>query len=112
MPIDQEDFTVEHPDKQTTIMKGTMRLPSPTAYDPLLAEVKNGVESSDETYTIDIQELKFLNSSGLTALARIFLLARQKQKNITILCSKNIPWHEKSIGSLKKLWTGIQVIIK
>ena len=112
MPVDEEEYTVEHPDQKTTVLKGTLRLPSPTAYDPLLEEVKQGVETSSEAYTIDITELKFLNSSGLTALARIFLLARQKEKDINIVCSNDIPWQGKSIGSLQKLWTGISLVMK
>jgi hypothetical protein len=112
MPVDEDEYTVEHPDQLTTILDGTLRLPSPTAYDSIFEEVKQGVETQSDECSIDITGLKFLNSSGLTALARIFLLARQKQKDLKIICSKDNPWQEKSIGSLKKLWTGIEVILK
>ena len=110
--MNKNEYLIEHPNQKTTILTGTLRLPSPTAYTHLLEEIRQGIEIQTETYTIDISGLKFLNSSGLTALARLFLLARQKQRTIKIICSHQIPWQKKSIGSLQKLWVGIELVMK
>ena len=109
MIINTEDYQVECIEEGTAIIRGTMRLPSPVSYDQPFEPIKNGIEESSGTYTIDISNLEYLNSSGLTAFARLFILARTKDIPLTIIGTENIPWQKSSIYSLKKLWDKITI---
>ncbi|MBG90420.1 MAG: hypothetical protein CL521_01215 [Actinobacteria bacterium] len=92
-------------------VKGSLRLPSPLDYDTYFEPIKSTIETAsiDTPCKIDITQLKYLNSSGLTALGRLFILARKKNIPLHIIATSDIPWHKKSIPSLQKLWNQITV---
>ncbi len=92
-----------------TIFSGIMRLASPAEYETIFRPIKEQIELSDKHYTLDIRNLKYLNSSGINAFARLVLAARSKKKRLVVDVSKEIPWQDKSIGSLTKLWQEMEV---
>lgn len=58
--------------------------------------------------TLNIQQLQFINSSGIGMLAK-FVIAIQKKKTLkmAIIASKTIPWHEKLLNNLQRLMPGL-----
>ena len=54
--------------------------------------------------TLNIQQLQFINSSGIGMLAK-FVIAIYKKKTLqmAIITSKTIPWHEKLLNNLQRL---------
>ena len=74
MIIKTEEYSINCTESNKANIIGSMRLPSPLSYENLFEPIKNKIEKSSESYTIDVQNLNYLNSSGLTALARILIL--------------------------------------
>ncbi len=109
MIINEKNFTVDCKDPLIGKLSGTLRLPSPTAYHEPFEYIKRGINESNESYTINSTNLDFLNSSGLTAIARLLMHARKVGTPIKIIGNANIPWQTKSFPSLKKLWDQIDV---
>jgi hypothetical protein len=54
------------------VISGVLRLQSPLIYDELFAGIRKRIESGT-VLTLDIANVSFLNSSGITALARLII---------------------------------------
>ena len=103
------DYTIKKVNSDLVKITGILRLPSPTEYEKPFNEIKIAMETSS-SFSLDITELIFLNSAGISALARLIILARNGNTPLTILISNEIPWQTKSIsGSLTKLWSELVV---
>ena len=112
MLITQEDFSIELlSEEKTAILTGTMRLSSPTAYDEFFSEIVK-MMSEGGSITVDISQLEFLNSSGLTSLGRVFIQAKNLNMTGKIIAKKDVPWHQRSIVSIAKLWPKALVVMK
>ncbi len=70
---------------------------------------KYALEESTDILNIDITELEYLNSSGITSLARIIIQARKDDKSIKLIINKNIPWQNKTLSSLQNLWEKLYI---
>ncbi|MFT5170311.1 MAG: hypothetical protein ACI9BD_000078 [Candidatus Marinamargulisbacteria bacterium] len=104
-----DDYSILCTQTGHATLKGIMRLPSPADYTQPFKYLFNYIEDHNGPFTIDISELQELNSSGLTALARIFIMARQVEVPIVVLGNQNSYWQRKSMSSLQKLWSEIVV---
>ena len=93
------------------IFTGTMRLDSPRAYEAVFQAIIKEIDETTDVYELEVKELSFLNSSGLTAMARVFIHAREENKPLRIIGSIDIPWQKKSLSSLQKLWSRIELKI-
>jgi SAM-dependent methyltransferase len=66
----------------------------------------------DGTMSLNFRKLRYMNASGLRVIAGFLAYARRSSKMpIRLICSKVIPWEEKSLASLSSLWEGIQVVV-
>ena len=110
MIIKTDDYIVDSSELNLTRLKGTLRLPSPLSYEDLFIDIKSGIQAVSDVYVIDLCELQFLNSSGITALARLIILARKEDKRIKLLISDDIPWQNRSLKSLKNLWEKLSIV--
>lgn len=105
----------------TVVFEGSLRLSGPDAYSDInqmlhsrLEQCSNSAsEASPEQITLDIQELKFLNSSGISMLSK-FVISVRKQENvkIVILASENVPWQSKSLKNLQRLLPSLEIEMK
>ncbi len=112
MITEGEDFHIDYVNDKLAVISGILRLPSPTEYEKSFKNIFTSIEKNaadNSTYTIDISDLKFLNSSGITGFARIILLARAKNVPLVIQGKESIPWQKKSIVSLNKLWEKVEI---
>jgi len=110
--IKTEEYTIDIMEGHgKTLFSGSMRLPSPTAYEESFSKITAELDNTSTTYELDLKELNFLNSSGLTAIARLFIYSRKKNKAIRVIGSADIPWQKRSLPSLKKLWEKIDIQI-
>jgi len=105
--IDQE-YNVENVENGVRI-SGVLRLLTPSEYEPIFKPIQDELEKSNGSFTLDIAGLTFLNSSGVTAIAQLVLFARKLNKPITILGSNDVPWQNKTMSSLAKLWDQITI---
>ncbi len=109
MEIKTEDYSIESVDNTKSVIAGILRLTSPAAYEKDFEHIQKGITDSSTGYTVDIANVNFMNSSGITALSRLVLLARQGNKSLTLVINESIPWQKKTISSLKKLYEKLEI---
>ncbi|MEL0588976.1 MAG: hypothetical protein U1O81_07445 [Planktothrix rubescens PR223] len=63
--------------------------------------------------TINLQELEFLNSSGINMLSKFVIEVRNKKETkLKVLASKKISWQGKSLKNLTKLMPSLELNIE
>jgi hypothetical protein len=95
---------------QTAVLRGVFRLASPEHYDQIFAPIVAQV-SSTNGYTVDLTDVVLMNSSGLRALADLVLTARRASTSLTFRGKASVPWHSKTVASLKPLYNGLAVTL-
>lgn len=99
----EEEYTL-HIGPERAALGGVMRLASVGAYTAALAGLQERIEAGPATYEVDISGLSFLNSSGITALSRLVLSARQKAVALTFVIDEAVLWQRKTLPSLARLY--------
>ena len=99
--------------EQSTIhFEGTMRLNGGDAYAPIQAILEAVLAEKPPLLTLDLTNLEFLNSSGINLLAKFTIQVRKELAvRILVLGSERIPWQGKSLANLKKLHSGLELVI-
>ena len=109
-----EDYIVQFdPDSVTVYFKGELSLGGPTEYAPITNLLNEVAESEPHTMTIDLRNLVFVNSSGISMLSK-FVLSMRKNTGvqIVVLGSNDMPWQGKSLKNLEKLLPGLKLKIE
>jgi hypothetical protein len=105
MEIKTDDYSVEYePTTATVNFQGLLRLPGIPDYEPIIQLLNDVTEQEPPTITMNVQELKFLNSSGMSVLSR-FVIGVRKKKTIGLVVkgSQSISWQEKSLNNWQRL---------
>ena len=103
-----EDFVIDTSAPDRARLSGVLRLASPADYEERFEPMRRGLTTS-ASYTIDLAQVRFLNSSGITSLSRLMLLARSQQKDLTLVGSEAVSWHAKTLTLLKRLYDRLDV---
>ena len=93
------DYKITLGENKATI-EGGMRLKGPSSYDEPFNDIIDGVKGGD--YCIDISDLEFLNSSGISKIARLVIMANINKNTLTLVVGKH-SWQEKICRSLKMI---------
>lgn len=104
MEIKTDDYTIWHDRNAATVyLQGFLRLGGIQEYQPIMDLLIEAVEDSP-TLTVNLQELEFLNSSGISMLSMFVVNVRQKG-NIQLLLqgSDQVLWQTKSLKNLQRL---------
>lgn len=109
MLIQHEDFKIDCTQSALGVVSGVLRLPSPAAYEERLAPLRQGLLDAEDVYTIDISKVQFLNSSGITGISRLVLLARGEGKKLVIIGSKDSGWQSKTLRLIARLYDRLDV---
>lgn len=84
-------------------MQGLLRLDGMEKYQSIMDFLLNGVEQAP-TLTIDLRELEFLNSSGISMLSMFVVKVRDRgDVNLIFKGSNKILWQTKSLKNLQRL---------
>lgn len=109
--IKGDDYSVFY-DETTVIVKfrGELALGSPKDYGPINELLSQIVARNPSQMTLNLQELSFLNSSGISMLSK-FVLGLRKKKDIqlVILGSNQMPWQGKSLKNLQKFLPSLKL---
>ncbi len=111
--IKGEDYTVLFDEAATTVIfKGELSLGGPSEYEPIASLLNTATDTNPTTMTLNLKELGFLNSSGISMLSK-FVLSLRKKKGIQliVLGSNNMPWQGKSLKNLERLLPGLKLEI-
>jgi hypothetical protein len=98
------------PDKQLATFVGSFRMSSEefTTVNDILEDALN---AQPTTFTMDLTQLDFLNSSGINLLSKFAIAVREQGTTQLILhASTEITWQNKSLYNLKKLLPTLTII--
>jgi hypothetical protein len=109
--IKGENYTVIYdPNLATISFQGSLRLGGMTEYQPILDLLNEVLSKNLPNIILNVQELDFLNSSGISMLSKFIINARKHQVTlIMIKASDNIPWQGKSLKNLQRLLPSLQL---
>jgi anti-anti-sigma factor len=105
MEIRNADYSVVYDEATATVTcTGSFRLNGTDEYAPIVQVLNTALDKQPETITLNLQDLQFLNSSGINVLSKFVISVRQKGKTQMIVKgSKRIPWQSKSLINLQRL---------
>jgi hypothetical protein len=108
-----EDYLVELNEENHTIkFIGELSLAGPQEYSLIKDLLELSTKNEPKNITIDLQELSFLNSSGISMLSKFVIgLRKYKLLQLIILGSEQIPWQKKSLKNLQKFLPGLKLEI-
>ena len=109
-----EDYIVQFdPDSVSVYFQGELSLGGPTEYAPITNLLNKVAESEPNRMTIDLRNLVFVNSSGISMLSKFVLSMRKKTAvQLVVLGSNDMPWQGKSLKNLEKLLPGLKLEIE
>jgi len=103
--IKGESFEVElQNDNSTAVFRGALRVSGMEDYAPILELLKSTLAGIPTPIVLDLRELDFLNSSGITMFSRFVIEARDHAGvSLQFLASEAIHWHARSLKNLQRL---------
>jgi hypothetical protein len=109
--IHGESFDIRLEEENSTIrFKGALRLCGTDDYAPILDMLKETLASPAMPIVLDLRELDFLNSSGITMLSRFVMEARDRPGiDVQVLASETVPWHARSLRNLQRLMPSLSI---
>ena len=109
--LNGESFEVRREENNSTVVfKGALRLSGSEDYAPILDLLKETLVTPAAQIVLDLRELDFLNSSGITMFSRFVIDARDCAGiNLEILASEAIPWHARSLKNLQRLMPALSI---
>lgn len=112
--IKNEDYSVTYDSDSVTIkFEGELALRGPKEYAPISNLLKEVADAKPNTITIDLKKLSFLNSSGISILSKFVIsLRKQKETQLIILGSYDMPWQGKSLKHLQKFLPTLKLEIE
>lgn len=112
--IKGEDFNVNYVKETNTLLfQGTLRLGGAESYQPI-ADLLNAVQAeAPATITLNLKQLEFLNSSGISLLSKFVINVRkQEASHIVVKGATAIPWQSKSLKNFKRLMPTLELILE
>jgi len=108
--IKTDDYTIRYePESATAFFQGLLRLDGMEAYQPVMDILLNAIEASS-SFTINLRELEFLNSSGISMLSMFVVKARDKGGiNLVFQGSEKTLWQTKSLKNLQRLMPSLKL---
>lgn len=97
-------------EKNTMTISGSMRLANMKEYDQISSFLKEHIQPGLQSVILDLKDLQFLNSSGITTLS-LFILNCKKSGGPTlkVIGNAQISWQQKSLINFKKLWSDVDI---
>ena len=111
MEVRGTDFLVSYaPERATVVCAGVLDLRGKAGYGEIMELLEQAVAAGSPTTTLDLQDLEFLNSSGITTLGGFIIKLRdQGVGGLKILCSDKHTWQSRSMRGLQKLMPDMEL---
>lgn len=105
MEIKTDDYKIWYePDSSTMFLRGFLRLDGMEAYKPVMDLMLSALEQASGSFTLNLSELEFLNSSGISMLSMFVVKVRQKgDVQMALQGSEKVLWQTKSLKNLQRL---------
>lgn len=111
MEIRSNTYSVIYDEIQNQItFDGSLRLNGSGEYASISELLNQVAQQAPEKIVLDLKQLNFLNSSGISILSR-FVINVRKRKNIQMIVigAKKNPWQSKSLKNLQRLMPSLQL---
>ena len=111
MEIKTENYQVTYDEASHNIVfDGSLRLNGSAEYEPISKLLNEVAQQEPEKMVLDLRELNFLNSSGISILSK-FVISVRKRKNIqmVVIGAKKNPWQGKSLKNLQRLMPSLKL---
>lgn len=110
MDIQGNDYEIWYePELSTIFLKGILRLEGKDEYQPLMNLMLQVIEASKKCI-LDLRQLEFLNSSGISTLTMFVVKARQMGDiELAVHGSDQVLWQTKSLKNLQRLMPQMQL---
>ncbi|MCG9887223.1 MAG: hypothetical protein MH825_16960 [Cyanobacteria bacterium] len=105
-----DDYSICYePDRQTVRCSGSLRLDGLDAYRPIV-DLLDEASQQGTTLTLDLSDLEFLNSSGISMLS-MFVVGLRKRGDCHLILqgSNRILWQTRSLKNLQRLMPSIEL---
>lgn len=108
MEIKTDDYSIWYEEAASTVyFRGFLRLDGMEEYQPVMDLLLSAVDKSP-TLTLNLQDLEFLNSSGISILSMFVVKVRDRGDVQLILQGSNkVLWQTKSLRNLQRLMPGL-----
>jgi len=101
------------PESGTVFFSGALRLANVKAYDNVVKLMHDAAAQVQGPLVLDFKELKFLNSSGITAVSLFVVGARKAgTPQLRLVGAKTTAWQQKSLANFQMLWKDMAVVIE
>ena len=109
MQVKGENYNVWFDKNNSAVnFNGALRLTGMQDYAPILQLLNEIAAGEPPNMVINLQDLEFLNSSGISMLSKFIIgMRKKKMVQMKILGSTNIPWQGKSLKNLQRLMPGL-----
>jgi len=109
--IKDQNYNIRYDTTTATLFCiGTLRLIGVNAYTPFLELLDQVVELEQPRITVNLRQLKSINSSGITTFAKFVIKVSQKETiQMVIQGSKQIAWQGKSLINLGRLMPRLEL---
>ncbi|MEP0887820.1 MULTISPECIES: STAS domain-containing protein [unclassified Leptolyngbya] len=94
---------IQYPETSTVVIQGFLRLDGMEEYQPIMDLLLSAVDGAARL-TLDLTDLEFLNSSGISTLSMFVVKVRErKDVHLVLKGSEKVLWQTKSLKNLQRL---------
>lgn len=110
MEIKGDNFQVWYDKSATTVyFKGILRLNGVVEYAEIYQLLSDVMISEPPRITLNLMNLDFLNSSGISMLSKFVIDMRKNTIHFLVIGSSAIPWQGKSLKNLQRLMPNLNL---
>ncbi|MEG3857846.1 slr1659 superfamily regulator [Microcoleus sp. herbarium12] len=111
MEIQTQDYRICYdPATATVSFAGSLRLSGPAEYAPIVQLLGEVADLKQAKITLNLQELEFLNSSGINMLSKFIIEVRKQARvQMAVQGSQRIAWQSKSLKNFQRLMPSLQL---
>jgi hypothetical protein len=111
MEVKGDTYRVVYDSATSTVsFEGMLRLRGVTEYGPISELLDKASLAAQEVVTLDLRELRFLNSAGIDLLLRFTLkMHKLATRQIVIRGAVDIPWQGRSLPNFTRLMPELEL---
>ena len=114
MEIIEQAYQVQYnQDTETVTLAGTLELAGVPEYAPIADLLDQIAERTPPQITLDVRELEFVNSSGITTLLQFAIKLRNlKTSKLVVLGRSAYTWQTKSLRNIQRFLKDSELIFE
>lgn len=111
MEIKGDAYRVVYDDATGTVLfEGVLRLRGSAEYAPIGELLDEVARAAPKVVTLDLRELRFLNSAGIDMLLRFTIkMHKQATRQVVIRGAAGIPWQGRSLPNFARLMPELEL---